>query len=86
MFAKQADLLELKNKIDTKIKELEGQLKIDQGRLEAPLRAKLLEIIEQVGKDQDFTLILRRDTPGVMYSREAIDITQVVIQRFNSKK
>ncbi len=86
LFTKQADLLELKNKIDNKIKELEGQLKIDQGRLEAPLRAKLVEIIHEVGKEQGFTLILSRSTPGVMYSREALDITDTVIQRFNRKR
>ncbi len=86
LFAKQADLLELKNKIDNKMKELEGQFQIDKGRLEAPLRAKLLEIIQGVGKEQGFTLILRRNTPGVMYTREALDITDVVIERFNKKR
>ena len=86
LFGKQADLLELKNKIDNKIKELEGQLQIDKGRLEAPLRAKLVEIIQSVGKDQGFTLILRRDAPGVMYTREALDITEDVISRFNKKR
>ena len=86
LFTKQADLLELKNKIDNKIKELEGQLQIDKGRLEAPLRSKLVEIIQDIGKDQGFTLILRRDAPGVMYTREALDITEEVISRFNKKR
>lgn len=86
LFSKQADLLELKNKIDNKIKELEGQLQIDKGRLEAPLRAKLVEIIQGIGKEKGFTLILRRDTPGVMYTREALDITEEVVQRFNKKR
>lgn len=86
LFAKQADLLELKNKIDNKYKELEGQLKIDQSRILAPLQSRLGELIEEIGKDQGFTLILARDTPGVIYSREAIDITDLVISRFNKKK
>ena len=38
LFDKQVKLAELQNQIDNKIKELQGQLKIDQGRLEAPLR------------------------------------------------
>jgi len=85
LFGKQADLLELQNKIDNKIKELQGQLKIDQGRLEAPLKAKLFEIVEEIGKEQGFTLILARETPGVMYTREALDITDQVIERFNKQ-
>jgi len=85
LFDKQVELAELQNRIDNKIKELQGQLKIDQGRLEAPLRAKLVEIVEEIGKDQGFTLIIARDAPGVIYSREAIDITDLVVSRFNKK-
>jgi outer membrane protein len=83
LFQKQVELAELQNKIDTKFKELEGQLKIDQGRMIAPLRTKLLGVVESIGKEQGFTLIIGRDTPGVMYTREALDITDLVIQRFN---
>jgi outer membrane protein len=86
LFGKQADMLELRNKIDSKIKELEGQLKIDQGRLEAPLIAKLRDIVQEIGKEQGFTLILDRSTPGLVYTREALDITNQVTSRFNKKK
>jgi outer membrane protein len=86
LFAKQADLLELRNKIESKLKELEGQLKIDQGRLEAPLVAKLREIVQEIGKEQGFTMIMDRSTPGLVYSREALDITDEVTARFNKKK
>ena len=85
LFEKQVELAEIKNKIDNKFSELEGQLKIEQGKMIAPLRTKLLGIIEQIGKDQGFTLIIGRDAPGVMYSREALDITELVIERFNKK-
>ena len=85
LFEKQVELAELQNKIDNKLKELEGQLKIDQGRMIAPLRSKLMEIIETIGKEQGFTLILQRDAPGVMYTREALDITDMVVSRFNKK-
>ena len=84
-FDKQVELAELQNRIQNTIKELEGQLKIDQGRLEAPLRSKLLGIVEDIGKERGFTLIIARDTPGVMYTREAIDITDEVVSRFDKK-
>ena len=83
LFEKQVELAELQNRIDNKIKELQGQLKIDSGRLEAPLRAKLVEIVEEIGKDQGFTLILARGT--ALYTREAIDITDQVVARFDKK-
>ncbi|MDX1648642.1 MAG: OmpH family outer membrane protein [Myxococcota bacterium] len=83
LFEKQVELAELQNKIENKLKELEGQLKIDQGRMIAPLENKLRQIIEDLGKEQGFTLILRRGAPGIMYTREALDITDLVVERFN---
>jgi outer membrane protein len=85
LFQKQLDLAEMRNLIQNKGKELEGQLQLDQKRLEGPLTAKLIEIITDVGKTQGFTLILRRGTPGVLYTREALDVTDLIIKRYNQK-
>ncbi len=86
LFQKQLDLVEMRNEIQAKMKELEGQLQVDQRRLEAPLTQKLVEIITKTGRDQGFTLILRRGTPGILYTREALDITDLVIEKYNASK
>ncbi len=85
LFQKQVQLAELENKIKSKLEELEGQFKIEQGKMLAPLQNKLAGIIEAIGKEQGFTLILARNNPYVMYSREALDITDQVVARFNKK-
>jgi outer membrane protein len=85
LYQKQLDMVEMRNEIQAKMKEIEGQMKVDQKRLEGPLVAKLGEIIEHVGKTQGFTLIIRRGAPGVLYTREALDITDTVIEKYNSK-
>ena len=85
LFQKQLDLAEMRNLIQNKGKELEGQLQLDQKRLEGPLTQKLIEIIADVGKTQGFTLILGRGTPGVLYTREALDVTDLIIKRYNQK-
>ena len=85
LFQKQLDLVEMRNEIQAKMKEIEGQMQVDQRRLEGPLVAKLAEIIESLGKDGGFTMILRRGAPGVLYTREALDITDMVIERYNKK-
>ncbi len=85
LFQKQLDMAEMRNQIENKMKELEGQLKVDQKRLEGPLTAKLVNIIEEIGKTRGFTMILRRGTPGVLYTREALDITDIVIEKYNAK-
>jgi len=85
LFQKQLDLAEMRNQIQNKGKEIEGQLQVDQKRLEGPLTAKLVNIIEDLGKSQGFTMILRRGTPGLLYTREALDITDLVIEKYNAK-
>jgi outer membrane protein len=58
---------------------------VDYERLVGPLRDKLLGIITDYGKEQGYTMILERNTPGVIYTKEALDITDEVVQRFNKK-
>ena len=85
LFQKQLDLAEIRNQIQNKMKELEGQLQVDQKRLEGPLTAKLVDIINDLGKTKGFTVIMRRGTPGLLYTREALDITDLVIEKYNAK-
>ena len=85
LFQKQLDLAEMRNQIQNKAKELEGQLQVDQKRLEGPLTAKLVEIINEAGKGAGFTVIMRRGTPGLLYTREALDITDLIIEKYNAK-
>lgn len=85
LYQKQLDLVELKTEIDNRAKELEDKFKVDKERLEGPLRKKLIEIVEELGKEKGFSLILARGAGGMLYSREALDITDLVIERFNKK-
>jgi len=82
---KQLDLVELRNQIESKKREIQGQLEVDRERLVGPLREKLAAVVEEVGRDQGFSLIIGRNAPGIMYTREALDITDIVIERFNKK-
>ncbi len=84
-FQKRLDLEELKNEIQNKQKQLQGQLEVDRERLVGPLRTKLVGIVEDVGRKEGFSLILMRNSPGLMYSKEALDITDLVIAKFNEK-
>jgi outer membrane protein len=85
LYQKQLDAVQLKGEIDTRMKELDGKMKVDGERLLGPMRKKLVDAITAIGKEQGFTLILTKDAPGLAYSREALDITDLVIQRFNKK-
>jgi len=83
--AKQLDMVELKNRYETKAKEEEGQFKVDQQRLIGPLLEKLDAVIKEVGRDNGFSVIMRLDAPSLVYSREALDVTDLVIEKFDGK-
>jgi outer membrane protein len=85
LFQKQLDLAELRNTIENKLKEIEGQLKVDKVRIQEPLVNKLKSIITSLGRDDGYTLILQRGAPGVIYSREALDITDQVVKKYDEK-
>jgi len=82
---KQLDLAEIQNNARARMGELEGQYKVDYERLVGPLRQKLIGIIDEIGKSEGFTVIFERNSPGLLYAKEALDVTDLVIQRFNKK-
>jgi outer membrane protein len=85
LLKKRIDIQELQNRIEAMRKEIEGSLELDQARLIVPLRKELMAIVEQIGRDGGFSLIFLRTTPGIMYSREALDVTDLVIELLNKK-
>jgi outer membrane protein len=85
LFQKQLDLAEVRNQIENKIKEIEGQLKVDKFRIQEPLVNKLRTIINETGRDEGFTMILQRGGGGLIYTREALDITDLIISKYNKK-
>ena len=42
-------------------------------------------VVDEIGRKEGFSLILLRGGPGIMYSREALDITDLVVEAFNKK-
>ena len=83
LYDRQLDLAQKRNEIETRMKELEVQFQVDQKRLEGPLLKKMLTVIETEGKKAGFTMILRRGSSGLLYTREALDITDTIIEKYN---
>ena len=83
--AKQLDMAELRSKIESQSQEEENQLKIDQQRLFGPLQERFIEVVREVGQENDFSVIMMSDAPGLVYRREALDITDLIIKTFDSK-
>ena len=85
LYQKQLDLAGVGNDIQNKRGQLEGDLKIERERMVGPLLKRLGDIVREIGKDQGYTLIMARGAGGLIYSRESVDITELVVQKFNAK-
>lgn len=82
----QLDLMEKQAEIQNKQKALEAKVKMTHERLVGPLSKEIFELIQQMGKDEGYTMIFLRNSAGVLYTRESIDLTDQVIKRFNKKE
>ena len=82
---KQLDLVERQNRIQSLEREVKGELKIAERRLISPVLDKLNETVAEIGRKEGFSVIFQRGAPGIVYTREALDITDAVIEAFNKR-
>ena len=80
------DFLAARLQLENESRGVEQQVKLDRARLLKPLQDKFVSTVEQVGRDHLFSIIMLRTAPGIVYSREALDITNLVVEKFNSVK
>lgn len=63
--------------------DAERELGEARDRSLAELEKQLAPVINAIGREMGFAAIFNRFDSGIVYSSEAIDITDVVIRRFN---
>ena len=64
--------------------DAQRELQEAQRRELGGLEERILPIIDQIGKEQGYTLIFNKFQSGLVYADQNIDITDSVIQRFNT--
>jgi outer membrane protein len=63
--------------------DLQQELRLKEGEMTGDILKHLEKIVNEIGKAEKFTLILERSQ--ILYSDQAIDITNKVIEVFNSR-
>lgn len=81
----ELDITDLQSRLELKQTEVQNRLRVDFERLVGPMREKLSKVVNDVGREEGFSLILMRNMPGMMYAREALDITDLIIKKFNAE-
>lgn len=62
-----------------------ADFKQEEAKLVRNIQKEVLEIIEEMGKKEGFLVIFERREGGVLYSPDTIDITDRLIQQYNTK-
>jgi outer membrane protein len=65
------------------MQDLQQELRQKEGEMTAEILRELEKIVNEVGKAEKFTLILERTQ--ILYTDQAIDITNRVIEAYNSR-
>lgn len=71
--------------LERDVQAAKDELVVQQQKLLAPIAKKLEDVVNAIGKEKQFDLILDRSTPGVLFAPDALDVTDLVIKRLNEK-
>ena len=82
---KVLDLQSLENRIKGMQTEAQGKMEIDQQRLFGPIQEKFFDVVKEIGRENGYSAIMSADAPGLIYRREAHDLTELVIKTFDGK-
>ena len=87
--AKQLDMAELRNRIESQGQEEKSKLEKELAALKQQAAqaaaGDLLGNAKEIGRDEGYSAIFLSDAPGLVYRRENLDVTEEVIKTFNSR-
>ena len=64
--------------------DLQDKLRRTNGQLVGDLVKKIRGIVEKIGKDEGYTLVLEKGSPALLYADAAVDLTDRVIKEFDA--
>ncbi|MDD9304924.1 MAG: OmpH family outer membrane protein [Desulfobacter sp.] len=82
---KQRELRDRVNNFKGMNADFTEEYRILQNKRINEIQKDVFEISNSLGKDQGFLLILERKTAGVIYAPAQVDITDLVIQKYNTQ-
>ncbi len=80
---KQLDRMKRRRDLERAERAAADDLQIEQVRLLQPIQKKISEAIKQVGKERGFSMVIDINANGMLYHRESLDITDLVVKRLN---
>lgn len=57
-----------------------------EGKYTGRIRTELLEVVNTIGQEKSYLLVLEKQFSAILYAPDSIDMTDLVIQRFDELK
>ena len=81
--AKLQELFAKKQTLDRLVVQANRELeKLEQQLLE-PLKLRMLEIVDRIGKEEGYTMIFEREHAGLFYAPNSLNLTDRIIRELN---
>jgi outer membrane protein len=77
------EIIKMRRDLERDLREAEDDLQIRQVQLLQPIQKKVAKVVEDVGKQNGFTMIVDKSSQGLLFFQESSDITELVVQRLN---
>jgi outer membrane protein len=77
------EIIKQRRDLERDLRAAEDDLQIRQVQLLQPIQKKVAKVVEEVGKQNGFTMIVDKGTAGLLFWAESDDITEMVVQRLN---
>ncbi len=68
------------------VSDSQEEVKKKEGELTSEIIRELRELISKVGQEEKYSLILEMSEGGVLYADKSIDITEVMMKKYNEAK
>jgi outer membrane protein len=82
---RQLDIMKRRRDLERDIRAAEDDLQLEQVRLLQPIQKTVAKVVEDLGKDKGFTMIVDKSARGLLYTDKSMDITELVVQKLNER-
>lgn len=81
---RQLEIMKRRRDLERDIRAAEDELQLEQVRLLQPIQKKVAEVVEQLGKEKGFTMIVDKNTRGFLFTDQSLEVTEMVVQKLNN--
>lgn len=83
---KEEELMGVEKELKRSFQDTQDTLRRRNAQIVGELVEQLRKVVDQLGQEEGYTLILEKGGPALLYADTKIDITDEVIRKFNEMK